>query len=143
MIRNLLTPLLLLLVTASFSKAIEVGEPMKDMGTMRDLDSGLKLQLFVHENKLQACFIDAEGLVAESPAESILFIVDEPGHKADKWRSVLVPGDDACLVAPRLLYAPYYYKTRVIVRYKDGTTESMANFRVSLDRAVAESLEDN
>ncbi len=141
MIRNLLTALLLLLVTATIAPATEVGEPMKDMGTIRELENGLKLQLFVHENKLQACFIDAEGLVAESPAESILFVVDEPGHKSDKWRSVLVPGDDACLAAPRNLYPPYQYRSRIIVRYQDGTSESMANVLVHLDRNVAESME--
>jgi len=134
-------PLLLLLITATTTPAMEVGDPMKDMGTIRELQNGLKLQMFVKDNRLQACFIDADGLVAESPAESILFVVDEPGHKNDKWRNVLVPGEDACMAAPRNLYPPYHYRTRIIIRYKDGTTESLAKALVTLDRNVAESEE--
>ena len=76
-------------------------------------------------------------------AKRIVFIVDDPGHKSDEWRSVLVPGEGACLVAPRALYPPYHYKTRIIIRYMDGTSESMANVMVSLDRNVADSLEEN
>lgn len=137
------TFLSLLLATTSSLQALEVGEPMEDKGNIQALDSGLRLQLFIEDHKVHAYFIDEDGKIAESPADSIAMEAYQAGNKNNAWRSVLVAGSDAGMAAPRLIYPPYALKTRIIVRYKDGTTESIFRFMGDLERNVTEAPEEN
>jgi hypothetical protein len=112
----------------------EVGKALKEMGTRIDLPGGDKLQLHIDKRKIIGRFVDAEGLLIEPTAESILFIIDQPGHRNDEWRTVLRVAEDAKMVAPRSLTAPYKFRARLIIRFTDGTSKTIPNASLELDK---------
>ncbi|MGC9451850.1 MAG: hypothetical protein ACP5I4_10415 [Oceanipulchritudo sp.] len=130
--RKLLFALGLFAAVLSNALALEIGDEPEDKGTFLNLPDGGQLQLFVEENKILAYFIDAEGLIMRPPAESILFIIDDALSDKDTWRTVLSPSD-AKMVGSRLLYPPYSFRTKVIVRFADKDPVSF--FRTSVDLA--------
>ena len=116
-----------------------VGEALEEAGTRLELRNGNQLQLAIEELKVVGYFIDSEGMLLESPADSIVVEVDHPGNRNDEWRTVIKPVDAAKLSSVRSMAAPYKFKTRLIIRYKDGSTETLANSLVELDKGQEES----
>lgn len=116
-----------------------IGEPLEEAGTRLELDDGNQLQLAIEERKLVGYFVDSNGLLLECPAESIVFEVDHPRNRNDKWRTVMKPVDIAKLTSPRGMAPPYKFKTRLIIRFKDGSTRTLANAFVELDKSAEES----
>lgn len=123
----------LVVCTAWSEEKPVIGEPLAEAGTRLDLGNGNELQLAVVERKVVGYFVDSEGLLLECPAASILIEVDHPGNRNDEWRTVIKPVDSAKLTSPRSMTPPYRFKTRLIIRYKDGTTKTLANAFVQLD----------
>lgn len=111
-----------------------IGEPLKEAGTRLELPDGNLLQVAIEDRNLVAYFVDSEGLLIESPANSIVFVVDQPGNRNDEWRTVIKPVDPAKLSSVRALTPPYKFKTRMIIRFKDGSTRTLANAFVELDK---------
>lgn len=134
MMRTVLILLISLVATSVWSAEEIVGEPLEEVGTRLDLPSGNKLQLAIDEKKVVGHFIDKDGNLIESPAESIVFVVDQSGHRNDKWRTVIKPVDAAKLTSTRSLVAPYSFKARLIIRFKDGSTKTLPNAFVELDK---------
>lgn len=132
--RTVLILLISLVATSVWSAEEIVGEPLEEVGTRLDLPSGNKLQLAIDEKKVVGHFIDKDGNLIESPAESIVFVVDQSGHRNDKWRTVIKPVDAAKLTSTRSLVAPYSFKARLIIRFKDGSTKTLPNAFVELDK---------
>ena len=116
--------------------AVEVGEELEEIkGTALEMADGATLQLFVEENQVQAYFLDEDGLVMESPAESIAIYVDDSSRRPDDWRAVLKPGSDAGLTSPRRLYPPYTFRARVIIRMQEGDPVTFTSAYLELDKA--------
>jgi hypothetical protein len=112
----------------------ELGKALQEMGTRIDLPGGNKLQLQIEERKIIGRFVDGEGLLIEPTAESILFIIDQPGHRNDEWRTILRVADNTKMAAPRSLTAPYRFRARLIIRFTDGTTKTIPNASLELDK---------
>jgi len=143
MTRTVFTLLALVLAALSPLQALEVGDPMEDKGTIISLDGGQSLQLMIDgDKKIAAYFFDDQGKAMESPAASIVFVVDHPGNKNDKYRTVLVQGPDAGMLGPRVLYTPYQLKVRLIIRLKDGDAKTIPYTQVQLDRNIAGAAEE-
>ena len=115
---------------------LEVGAPIEDFGASLDLDEGQRLQIFIVEQNLVAYFVDAENMVMESPAESIVFEVDHAGRRTDNWRTVLTASEGASLKSNRILPPPYHLKVRVIIRFTDGSTKTFARAFLNLNRNI-------
>jgi hypothetical protein len=113
--------------------AVEVGEKIPSGGTTLEAEGAPGLHLVVVDNKVVAHFPDAEGNALPSPAESIMFVVDDPGHRNDEFRTVLREGADAGLTGPRSLYPPYAFRVRLIIRMKEGDPVILSNEKVDLD----------
>jgi hypothetical protein len=122
------------LSAAVYEAPPKAGDPVVEAGTFIDLADGQRLQLFIEDQLIVAFFIDKDGLVMESPAESILFIVDDPGHKDDEWRTVLDLVDTVKLTSPRRLYGPYNFRGRVIIRFTEGEPSSFPNVPIDLEK---------
>jgi len=135
---TLLLSFLLILANAVSAAVYEsppkAGDPVAEAGTFIDLADGQRLQLFVKDKQIVAYFIDKGGLVMKSPADSILFIVDDPGHREDEWRTVLNRQGDVKLTSPRRLYGPYTFRARVIIRFTEGEPSSFPNVPMNLDK---------
>jgi hypothetical protein len=134
----ILLPFLLILANALSAAGYEAppkaGDPVAEVGTFIDLADGQRLQLFIEDNQIVATFIDKDNLVMESPADSILFIVDDPGHKEDEWRTVLNRDGKVRLTSPRRLYGPYNFRARVIIRFTEGEPSSFPNVPIDLEK---------
>lgn len=113
--------------------AVEVGEEIPSGGTTLELEGAPGLHLVVEDNKIVAHFPDAQGKALPSPAESIIFVVDDPGHRNDEFRTVLRKGADAGLTGPRSLYPPYSFRVRLIIRMEEGEPVILSNEKVDLD----------
>jgi hypothetical protein len=143
-VRRLFPPLLALFFGAALLPAVEppAGDPeppkAEDVGTFIDLQENLRLHLFVEENQVVAQFVDTEDHILAPPAESILFIVDDPGHREDEWRTVLKPEEGAQrLTSPRRLYGPYNFRSRIIIRFTDREPSAFTNHPVDLQRNLS------
>ena len=135
--RTLITAFALLLAAVSTTFANKVGEPIEDIGTTLDLPDQQFLQLTVKERHVAALFYDDSETIIESPAESIIIVVDQPGHKNDEIRLLLKPSaEDASLTSKRLFYSPYNFKARVIIRFTDKKTKTFPYAALQLDRNV-------
>lgn len=119
---------------AGYEEPPKAGDPVAEVGTFIDLADDQRLQLFVEDKQIVAYFIDKDGLVMESPADSILFIIDDPGHKDDEWRTVLTRDGDVKLTSPRRLFGPYFFRARVIIRFTDGEPSSFPYVPIDLDK---------
>lgn len=128
--------ILLLSLIAPFSYSAEeiIGEPLEKAGTRLDLPSGDQLQLAIDEKLVVGHFVDKEGNLIKSPASSIVFVVDQNGHRNDEWRTLLKPVDEAKLTSKRKLVGPYNFRARLIIRFTDGTTKTIPNASVKLDK---------
>ena len=124
--------MLLALVPAAFS--LEVGEPVEDVGTFLDLPNEIRLQLVAKEQKVIAHFVDAESLVVESIAESIVVEITHSGRRTDRWRSLLKAGPGASMTSARVLPPPYQLKSKVIIRFTDGTSKTFPMVLLNLDK---------
>jgi hypothetical protein len=112
--------------------SVEVGEKPEEAGTRVALPGDTKLQLAIEEKKIVATFIDAEGKVIESPAESMVLVVDQQGHKNDEIRTLMNSADKIRLVSSRTLFPPYDFRARVIIRFTDGTTRTFPYLSLDL-----------
>jgi hypothetical protein len=124
MSKSFILALLAWVAILPLAHSLEIREPVEEIGTFVDLEDGQRLQLFVEEKKVTAHFVDAEGLVMESPAESVTVEIRDSGRRTDGWRIKLTPSQDAALVGARLLPPPYILKSRIIIRFTDGTTKT-------------------
>jgi hypothetical protein len=122
------------LSAAGYEVPPKAGDPVVEVGTFIDLPDGERLQLFIEDKQIVAYFIDKDGLVMESPAESILFIVDDTRHRENKWRALLEVSDKVKLTSPRSLYGPYNFRARIIIRFTEGEPSSFANVPVNLEK---------
>jgi len=111
-------------------------DPVVEAGSFIDLASGDRLQLFIDDKQVVACFVNADGFLIPSPAESLLFIIDDPQHRLDEWRTVLNKSGDIILTSPRRLFGPYDFRARIIIRYPGEKTESFANVAIDLEKAA-------
>jgi hypothetical protein len=136
MIRTVCTAFIFLAVLLPQAVALEIGETVEDVGTFLDVSEGQRLQLVIEEQKIVAHFVDAENLVVESPAESIVFEVNHSGRRTDKWRTVLTAGEGASMTSGRTLPPPYHLKVRVIIRFTDGSTKTFARTFLNLNRNI-------
>ncbi|NBD37345.1 MAG: hypothetical protein GVY10_02105 [Verrucomicrobia bacterium] len=116
--------------------AVEVGEEVPSGGTTLELEGAPGLHLVVEERKVVAHFLDAQGNALLPPADSIIFVVDDPGHRNDDFRTVLRAGNDASLTGPRNLYPPYSFRVRLIIRMEEGEPVILSNEKVDLDPAA-------
>lgn len=132
-----------LLPFMAFAAALSAADPAQeppppkagDIGTFIEIGDDLRVQLYVEERKLMARFVDPEDTIVEAPVESILFIVDDPGHREDEWRTVLKPVDGESLFSsPRRLYGPYNFRARIIIRFTDREPSTFTNHSVDLQR---------
>jgi hypothetical protein len=128
--------ILLLSLIAPFSYSAEeiIGEPLEKAGTRLDLPSGDQLQLAIDEKLVVGHFVDKEGNLIKSPASSIVVVVDQTGHRNDDWRTVIKPVDEAKLSSSRKLFPPYNFRARLIIRFTDGSTKTIPNASVKLDK---------
>ncbi len=129
---------ILLMTIGSVLSATELGETLKEEGTRIELPSGDFLQLSVEDMKVMGRFTDAEGLLIEPLADSIVIVVDQPGHKNDEWRTVISPTGENSLTSPRLLRPPYDFRARIIVRLSDGSVKTYPYEPLELDKGVEE-----
>jgi len=87
--------ILLLVMSPVFPAPVQLGEEMPDTGTLLELPGRAeRLHLSVEDLQISARFVDAEGLLIEPIAESIIIEVNQPGHRHHKWRGFLQPGPD-------------------------------------------------
>ena len=128
--------LLLFLVIGTQLPGAELGEKLEEAGTRIQLPEGQYLQLTVEEMKVVGRFTDSEGLLIEPVAESIVIIVDQPGHKNDEWRTVIHPTGENSMSSSRLLRGPYSFRARIILRHPDGTTKTYPYQPLELDKGV-------
>lgn len=112
----------------------EAGDPAADVGSFIDLEKDRQLQLFLEDHQVIACFVDPDGLIMESPADSILLIIDDPDHRKDEWRAVLKPVDDVRLTSPRRFYGPDTFRARIIIRFTEGEPASFSHVPLELER---------
>jgi len=134
MSKTVFIALAMLLALASTAYSLEVGEPVEDVGSFLDLHDGLRLQLVAEEQKVIAHFVDADDIVVESLADSIVVEINHSGRRTDRWRSLLKTGPGASMVSGRLLPPPYQLKSKVIIRFTDGTTKTFPMTFLNLDR---------
>jgi hypothetical protein len=99
-----------------------------------EVNDELKLTLEVTDNQLMAFFADATGTEDTSSVDSIIFVVDDTGHRHDKWRAVLRLADNDRYTSPRRLYPPYKFRARLIIRFTDGETVSLPNLKLDLQK---------
>ena len=130
---HFLIPLLTAAGLSFSATAAIVGDPVPNGGTTIELENQPGLHLVVQDRHLVAHFVDAAGNAFPSPAESIIFVVDDPGHRHDDFRTLLRPGEDARLTSPRTLTPPYDFRIRLIIRMKEGDSVILSNERVDLD----------
>ncbi|MEX0322805.1 MAG: hypothetical protein AB3N63_11640 [Puniceicoccaceae bacterium] len=127
----------LLLAACLNSFAVELGEPLEDLGTIKELPDGSKLQLKIDDKRVFACFADKDGKIIESPADSVLMVIDDPGHKNDEIRILLKPEENGItLTSKRILYGPYVFRTRVIIRFTDDDPKTFPYLLLELDRNI-------
>ena len=112
----------------------KVGETVRDVGTFIDLEDGNRLQVYVEDNQIFACFVDAEDIIIASPAESIVFVVSDTRHKEEDWRTLLEPVDEAILTSSRRFHGPYDFRARIIIRFTEGEPSSFTNLPVDLEK---------
>lgn len=140
--RRFVFPLLLacFLLTAGRPAAMayetppQAGDPVQDIGTFVPLGNGLRLQLLLVDKAVVAYFIDAGDLILPAPADSILLVIDQPGHPSDEWRSVLSPDGPVKLASPRRLYGPSQFRARLIIRFTDAPPSSFTNVPLNLEK---------
>jgi hypothetical protein len=99
-----------------------------------EVNDELKLTLEVTDNQLMAFFADTTGTEDTSSVDSIIFVVDDTGHRHDKWRAVLRLADNDRYTSPRRLYPPYKFRARLIIRFTDGETVSLPNLKLDLQK---------
>ncbi len=115
--------------------AIRPGEAVPDNGTLVDLPGRAeRLHLCVEDQQVRARFVDAEGLLIEPPAESIVLEVNQPGHRHHRWRAFLQPGPDHTLTTALRLPAPYQFRARLIIRFGPDEIVTLPNVPLNLDR---------
>jgi hypothetical protein len=137
MTRSIFFAATLLLAAVLNANELEVGKPLDDIGHIQDLPDGNKLQLKIEDKRVFACFADSEGNVIESPANSVLLVVDDPGHRNDEIRILLKPEENGMtLTSKRILYPPYVFRTRVIIRFTDKDPKTFPYLLLELDRNV-------
>ena len=123
--------------------AIEIGEPAPELGTILELKNGQRMQLLAEGMQVKAFFIDTEGKVAKTNADSIVLVIEDPGHKNDKWRGFLKKDNENGFVCTKRLYPPYEFRARIIVRFTDEDPISFAKKAIDLDKAVSQAVSDD
>jgi hypothetical protein len=113
--------------------SLAVGDPAPETGTRIDLPDDTQLQLLVEDQNLIGYFLDAAGRVIPTPATSILFVITQPGHREDDWRTVLEPVGSIQMTSPRKLFGPYQVRARVIIRFPEGEPLSFTRTQLDLE----------
>lgn len=137
MTRSIFLTTALLLAAFLNSFGLEVGEPLEDVGKIQELPDGSKLQLKIEDKRVVACFADKDNKIIQSPADSVLLVVDDPGNRNDEVRVLLKPEDNGItLTSRRILYPPYVFRTRVIIRFTDAQPKTFPYLLLELDRNI-------
>ncbi len=137
MIRSIFLNTALLLAAFQMAIAVELGEPLEDIGHIQDLPDGSKLQLKIEDKRVVACFADKDSKLIKAPADSVLLVVDDPGHRNDEIRVLLKPEENGLtLTSKRILYPPYQFRTRVIIRFTDKEPKTFPYLLLELDRNI-------
>jgi hypothetical protein len=123
-----------LLVAEESAATPAVGDPVEDVGTFLDVADGLRMQLTLVDKKIIANFVDAQNKLVESPAESILFIVQDSTSPEDKWRTILKPTDKIKLVSSLDFYALPNFRAKIIIRYTDKDALTFSRTPLELTR---------
>lgn len=134
MSRTVFFLLISLIATPSWAAEEIIGEPLEKAGTRLDMPDGTQLQLAVDESLVVGHFVDKEGNLIESPADSIIFVVEQKANPNDEWRTVIRLVDEAKLTSTRKLFPPFNMRARLIIRFKDGTTKTLPNAMLDLDK---------
>jgi hypothetical protein len=115
-------------------RAPAAGDPVEDIGTFIEAGNGLRLQILLQDKQIVAWFVNAEDQIVESPAESILFIVDDTTHRDDKWQTVLKPAGKVKLTSPKRFYGPPDFRAKIIIRFTDGEASTFPKTPLELER---------
>lgn len=110
------------------------GDPVEDIGTFIEAGNGLRLQLLLKDKQITAFFVDAGDQLVESPAESILFIIDDTTHRDDRWQTVLKPAGKVKLTSPLRFYGPPDFRAKIIIRFTDGEVSTFPKTPLELER---------
>lgn len=137
MTRRIFLTATLLLAAFLNSFAVELGEPIEDIGTVKELPDGSKIQLKIDDKRVFALFADKDGKVIKSPADSVLMVIDESRHRNDKDRILLKPEENGItLTSKRIIFPPYDFRARVIIRFTDETTKTFPKLLLQLDNNI-------
>lgn len=119
---------------------LTVGDTAEDVGTFIELEGGDKVQFVIDTkaNKIVARFVDIDNVIIENPADSILFIIDDDPPRTGDWRTIMDPAENATLIGTRLLYPPYRFRAKIIIRFTGEDPSTFTNVLIELDRNLAE-----
>ena len=133
---SILTALFLFSLTAlpGAEESPAIGDPVEDIGTFIDVGEGIRLQLTLVNKQIVGYFVDANSQLVETPAKSILFIVDDTTHRDDEWRTVLEPISPVKLTSPRRFYGPPDFRAKIIIRFTDGDASTFPTTPLELER---------
>ena len=127
---HLLSLILVLLLPTI--QAADIGETLDEAGTRVEMPDGSLMQMAINDKKIIVHFLDKEGKVIESPAASIVLVVDDVHSHNDEFRTIIQPAGDASLASARIIFPPYNFRARVIIRFTDGTTKTFPNLSLDL-----------
>lgn len=117
-------------------ETLAASERIEDVGTFLDLPDGNKMQFVVEDQEVVARYLSPERDPLESEVKSIVFLIDDPGHRHDEWRTLLQPveGEEATFSSPRLLHGPYLFRTRVVITFTSAEPWTFTNLQLDLKR---------
>jgi len=123
---------------ASTAKEPGLAPQIEDIGTFIDLPDGNRMQFVAEDLKVVARYVSPSREQVENEVESIVFEIDDPGHRHDEWRTLLQPleGEEAAFSSPRLLQGPYLFRTRVVITFTSGEPWTFTNLQLDLKRNI-------
>lgn len=133
--RNLITATLGCLLALGASASPKLGDPCPLQGTRLPLGKDAFLDLSIEDKAIQAHLVDAANRLIEIPVASVTLVVEDPGHRQNKWRAVLLPVSPFRLSSPRLFFGPNTFRAKIIVQFEDRSPMASARTRVNLDNA--------
>lgn len=133
-LRHLLTAFGCLLALAA-SASPKVGDLCPFQGTRLPLGKDAFLDLSIEDQTIQAHLVDAANRLIAIPVASVTLVVEDPGHRQNKWRAVLLPISPFRLSSPRLFFGPNTFRAKIIVLFDHRAPVTFARTRVNLDNA--------
>lgn len=117
-------PLLLVCMTASSLAGETLSDPQicPYVGTQLVIAEDTFIELSVQDNKIWASIVDGQHYLKEMAIESVLIVVRDPGHRQNKWRTLLKPESKFFLTSPRSFHGPNQFYAKIIVHLKEDVT---------------------